>query len=1617
MTDKQKADLVDRVVAEVHQRLDDEPARLAEIFLRAFYRRVPADDLLDEPVETLLGGGLALWRFAERRAPDTAKVRVYNPRPEEHGWRSHRTVIEAVNDDMPFLIDSVTAILNDEDLEVHKLIHPVLAVTRDAEGRLVDFPDADGESGGATESMIQVEATRQSDEAALTRLADRIEDVLADTRAAVDDWQAMHGKLSEVIDDLETPPANLPEEAVADVKAFLAWIRDGNFTFLGYQDCAFVGPESERRLRLDPERMLGVLTRGERPVFDRMLDGRPLPVELRAFVHRPDVMMVTKANLRSTVHRAVHTDTLCVKYHDDEGRVIGQHVFVGLFTASVYNQSPRGIPYLSGKVHRLLEAAGLPLDSHDGKVLLNVLETFPRDELFQIGDSDLLSIAQGIVHLQQRPRVALFLRRDDFGRFISCLVFVPRDRYTTALRFRIQDILVDSFKGEVAAYYIQINDTPLARVHVILRTNPDDEAPADIDPVEQRIVDAARAWPDHLRQALVGALGEERGLRLFARYGAAFPPGYSDQFSADAAVTDIERLEQARDAVALVTTLYRPITAPANHVRLKIYHPGGAVPLSDALPILEHMGFRVIDEVPFAIRPADGDGDGPIMIHDFGLRGRDGNEIDLGALREPFKEAFGRVWAGEAESDGFNALVLSAGLSWRQVVVLRAYCKYLRQTAIPFSQAYMEQTLVGNREITRLIINLFQARFDPAREADRGAATEALLGQVTERLEAVASADEDRILKRFVNLVESTLRTNFYQPGADGDPKPYLSFKLNSQAIEDLPLPRPWREVFVYSARTEGIHLRGGPVARGGLRWSDRLEDFRTEVLGLMKAQQVKNAVIVPVGSKGGFVVKRPPVNGGRQALLDEGIACYRNFIRGLLDLTDNRVGDGVTAPRDVVRHDADDPYLVVAADKGTATFSDIANGVAADYEFWLGDAFASGGSLGYDHKKMGITAKGAWESVKRHFREIGVNTQAQDFTVAGVGDMGGDVFGNGMLLSPHIRLVAAFNHLHIFLDPDPDPETSFAERRRLFDSVRGWDAYDTALLSSGGAIFRRTVKRIVVTPEIRALLGLTRDSLTPSDLVRAILAAPVDLLWFGGIGTYVKASHETHPDAGDRANDAVRINAADLRCKVIGEGANLGLTQPGRIEFALRGGRLNTDSIDNSAGVDCSDHEVNIKILLDKVVADGDLTAKQRNALLVEMTDEVGDLVLRDNYLQTQAIGVVARQGNEVLDQQTRLMRMLERAGRLDRAVEHLPDDETLAERDSAGIGLTRPEISILMPYSKIWLFDQIKDSDLPDDPFLAEDLVRYFPSALRERFRAAIDGHRLRREIIATHVTNSMINRVGGYFVTQILEKTGVPPAQVARAYLITRAVFGLRDLWAAIEALDNRVPADVQTSMMLEVNRLIDRSVLWFLRHGQTPLDIGRSLDMYGPGVSDLTARLDSVLAENAAADLRRRTRDLCERGVPDELARRVAGLIVLVSGCDIVRLGDRHRRSVDSVARHYFALGGRLRLGYMRASAERLKADTHWTKLAVGSMIEDLYGLQMTLASRVLGSSDGPDRDASEAIEAWVADNQDAVSRTEQMLAEMWAGDTPDFPMLAVASRQLRTLADQTDPASD
>ncbi|MFJ9187708.1 NAD-glutamate dehydrogenase [Streptomyces anulatus] len=1609
-------------------------------YLQRYYLHTAPEDLSGRDPVDVFGAAASHYRLAENRPQGTANVRVHTPTVEENGWTCSHSVVEVVTDDMPFLVDSVTNELSRQGRGIHVVIHPQVTVRRDVAGKLIEVlsggpglpksangrKDGKGGKGGKAElphdalveSWIHVEIDRETDRADLQQITADLLRVLSDVRETVEDWGKMREAALRIADDLPGEPLDdLADEEVEEARELLRWLAADHFTFLGYREYELKDSDA---LAAVPGTGLGILRSDPHhsedeahpvsPSFDR------LPADARAKAREHKLLVLTKANSRATVHRPSYLDYVGVKKFDAKGNVVGERRFLGLFSSAAYTESVRRVPVIRRKVAEVVEGAGFSYNSHDGRDLLQILETYPRDELFQTPVDQLRSIVTSVLYLQERRRLRLYLRQDEYGRYYSAIVYLPRDRYTTGVRLRLIDILKEELGGNSVDFTAWNTESILSRLHFVIRVPAGTELPhltdADADRIEARLVEAARSWADGFQEALTAELGEERGAELQRQYGHSFPEGYKADHSPRAAVADLihlETLKQGEKDFAL--SLYEPVGAGPGERRFKIYRTGEQVSLSAVLPALQQLGVEVVDERPYELRCADRT---HAWIYDFGLRmplanGNGGYLADDARAR--FQEAFAAVWKGEAENDGFNALILGAGLNWRQAMVLRAYAKYLRQAGSTFSQDYMESTLRNNVHTTRLLVSLFEARMSPGRQSAGTELTDGLLEELDGALDQVASLDEDRILRSFLTVIKATLRTNFFQHTEDGTPHSYVSMKFDPQAIPDLPAPRPAYEIWVYSPRVEGVHLRFGKVARGGLRWSDRREDFRTEILGLVKAQMVKNTVIVPVGAKGGFVAKQlPDPSLDRDAWFAEGIAAYRTFISALLDITDNMVAGEVVPPADVVRHDEDDTYLVVAADKGTASFSDIANEVAVAYGFWLGDAFASGGSAGYDHKGMGITARGAWESVKRHFRELGHDTQTEDFTVVGVGDMSGDVFGNGMLLSEHIRLVAAFDHRHIFLDPNPDAATSYAERRRLFDLPRSsWADYETGLLSAGGGIHPRSAKSIPLNSHVREALGIdpSVSKMTPADLMQTILKAPVDLVWNGGIGTYIKAVSESNADVGDKANDAIRVNGEDLRAKVVGEGGNLGATQLGRIEFARSGGRINTDAIDNSAGVDTSDHEVNIKILLNGLVRDGDMTVKQRNKLLADMTDEVGALVLRNNYAQNVALSNASAQAPSLLHAQQRFMRRLERDGALDRALEFLPADRHIRELLSNGKGLSQPELAVLIAYTKITAADELISTVLPDDPHLQKLVHAYFPSELRERFPEAVDGHALRREIITTVLVNDTVNTAGSTFLHRLREETGASIEEIVRAQFTAREIFGLSRVWDAVEALDNKVAADVQTRIRLHSRRLVERGARWLLGNRPQPVAIAETIEGFRDGVARVWDELPKML-KGADLDWYHSILDeLTAAGVPDELAVRVAGFSSAFPALDIVAIADRTGQDPLEVAEVYYDLADRLRITQLMDRIIELPRADRWQSMARASIREDLYAAHAALTSDVLSVGNGSST-PEERFLAWESKNAAILARSRSTLEEIQGSDAFDLANLSVAMRTMRTL---------
>ncbi|MEG8281225.1 NAD-glutamate dehydrogenase [Streptomyces sp. AHA2] len=1596
-------------------------------FLQRYYLHTAPEDLSDRDPVDVFGAAVSHYRLAENRPQGTANVRVHTPTVEENGWTCSHSVVEVVTDDMPFLVDSVTNELTRQGRGIHVVIHPQFVVRRDVTGKLIEVLPTpatgavDLPHDAHVESWIHVEIDRETDRADLKQITADLLRVLSDAREAVEDWGKMRDaaiRLAEGLPD-EPIPGDLPGPQVEEARELLRWLADDHFTFLGYREYQLRDDDS---LAAVPGTGLGILRADPQHAAEESHPVSPsferLPADARAKAREHKLLVLTKANSRSTVHRPSYLDYIGVKRFDAEGNVIGERRFLGLFSSAAYTESVRRVPVIRRKVEEVLEQAGFSPNSHDGRDLLQILETYPRDELFQTPVDELRAIVTSVLYLQERRRLRLYLRQDEYGRYYSALVYLPRDRYTTAVRLRIIEILKEELGGISVDFTAWNTESILSRLHFVVRVPQGTElqqlSDSDKERIEARLVEAARSWEDAFAEALNAELGEEHAAEAMRRYAHAFPEGYKADHNPRAAVADVVHLEQLNTEAGedFALSLYEPVGAAPEERRFKIYRTGDAISLSAVLPVLNRLGVEVVDERPYELRCSDRS---VAWIYDFGLRmprAQNGGGDYLGDdARERFQDAFAATWTGKAENDGFNALVLSAGLTWRQAVVLRAYAKYLRQAASTFSQDYMEDTLRNNVHTTRLLVSLFEARMSPDRQRAGHEIVDALLEEVDAALDQVASLDEDRILRSFLTVIKATLRTNFFQEAEGGKPHDYVSMKFDPQAIPDLPAPRPAFEIWVYSPRVEGVHLRFGKVARGGLRWSDRREDFRTEILGLVKAQMVKNTVIVPVGAKGGFVAKQlPDPSVDRDAWMAEGIASYKTFISALLDITDNMVAGEVVPPADVVRHDEDDTYLVVAADKGTATFSDIANEVAGKYNFWLGDAFASGGSAGYDHKGMGITARGAWESVKRHFRDMGVDTQTEDFTVVGIGDMSGDVFGNGMLLSEHIRLVAAFDHRHIFIDPNPDAATSYAERRRLFELPRSsWEDYNTELLSPGGGVFPRTAKAIPVNAQIREALGIEAKvtKLTPADLMKAILQAPVDLLWNGGIGTYVKSSAESNADVGDKANDAIRVDGQDLRVKVVGEGGNLGLTQLGRIEFALHGGRINTDAIDNSAGVDTSDHEVNIKILLNGLVAEGDMTVKQRNKLLADMTDEVGRLVLRNNYAQNTAIANALAQSGAMLHAQQRFMKHLVREGHLDRALEFLPSDRQIRERLAQGQGLTGPETAVLMAYTKITVADELLHTSLPDDPYLSTLLHAYFPTKLREQFPEHLVSHPLRREITTTVLVNDTVNTGGTTYLHRLREETGASLEEIVRAQTAARAIFRQYPVWDAVESLDNKVEAEVQTRIRLHSRRLVERGTRWLLNNRPQPLQLADTVDFFAERVEQVWGQLPKLLRGADLEWYQKIHDELTGAGVPEELATRVAGFSSAFPTLDIVSVADRMGREPMDVAEVYYDLADRLRITQLMDRIIELPRADRWQSMARAAIREDLYAAHAALTADVLAVGDGGST-PEQRYKAWEQKNAAILGRARSTLEEIQSSDAFDLANLSVAMRTMRTL---------
>ncbi len=1558
-------------------------------------------------------------QFIHKRPPNSHKIRAYDIKTDEDNGNvnSSRTVIEILNDDMPFLVDSILAELAEQQLVPHFVLHPIVHTTRGEQGELHSVLDAEKAefsspeqrpAGYQKESFIHIQIEAISDQRKKD-VATTISNILESVRLAVADWRAMLLKISDVCTSYTDSPPPVEVIKLTESIQFLKWLTDNHFTFLGIREYQLLGGLDNGYLKPVDGSALGILRDSKLQVLKHARSNQKLTEQLRKFLFSEEPLMVTKANVRSTIHRRVHLDYIGVKTYDPSGEITGELAIVGMFTSVAYTRPPKDIPFIRHKVETVMLRYGQARSSYGSKALQNILDTFPRDELFQIQVDQLYETATGIVSMELKPRPRVFIRIDDFKRYASILVFVPRDCFSTDTRQTVGKFLAKTLNGRITAYFPFFLESSMVRIHFIIGLT-DGELPAyDGKLIEKQVTEILRSWRDELKTELSKQFLPSKAGNFLYKFGSAFPTGYEELTPPARAIQDIQRIELLNEDNPIAINFYQSLNAPENEISASIFHLGGPIPLSQRVPILENLGFAVIDERTFKVSPQiDERPDEIVNLHNMVLRTKEDTEIDWESNQSRLENGFLAVWNGQAEDDVYNNLLSVIDSSWREVSVIRAMGSYLRQLGAPFTRAYIGQTLVKHHEITRKLLELFNLRCNPELNlnlSERSENQKQLVGQIENSLIEIPSLDEDRIVRLFMNLITSILRTNFYKEKETELNTNAISFKFDSKNIEIAPHPKPYAEIYVYSPKVEGVHLRGGKIARGGLRWSDRQQDFRTEVLGLAKAQQVKNTVIVPSGAKGGFVAKKLTDDATREERLEEGIECYKIFIASLLSVTDNIEGQQVVHPENVICHDGEDPYLVVAADKGTATFSDTANKISQDHKFWLDDAFASGGSAGYDHKKMGITARGAWESVKRHFREMNKDIQNEPFTVIGVGDMSGDVFGNGMLLSKSTKLVAAFDHRDIFIDPDPTQERSWLERKRLFEMDRSsWQNYNQELISKGGGIFSRQSKSISLTPEIKALTGLTEASVTPNQLIHALLKSEADLLWFGGIGTYVCAEDERDEEVGDRANDAIRIRASELNVKVVGEGANLGMTHKSRIAFASAGGRVNSDAIDNSAGVNSSDLEVNIKIALGERVRSGKMTTQQRDELLVKMTDEVAEACLINNYHQSLTISLGEKRGLTDLSFQKRLMNGLEKTGQLNRKLEYLPTDSELAVRARNGKSLTRPELAVLLAYAKIDLFGKLVQSKVPDDDFLEVELFSYFPKTLISEAEEEIRHHRLRREIIATRLANSIINRGGSTMVVRLRELTGKPVEDIAYAFVAACAVFDLESVYKEIDLLDTKVEGKLQLSLYGKLQDLLRNQTTWFLSN----IDLGTSLSViiehYKSGLETLDQSIEQILSPNQISSLKDDRQNLENEGVPGDLAAYIAGLKYLSSGPDMILVSESSGYNVELSAKAFTNIDRLFGLEELRAQTSQLQHGDYFDRIAISSALRDISHIQRTIAVQVLTTNDGQSAELSK----WLENRQEAVDSTQQLIADIIRSEELTVAKLTVGVSQLRQL---------
>ena len=1618
MPDKQRTTFIQEIISYAKKQIPKNQLSLISAFIERYYAHVPLRDLKERSVRDLFGAVFSHWQLMCRRAPGEYKRRIFNPQLEKDGWESSHTILEFILDDQPFLVDSLCTEINRKGLTIHFLVHlGGVKLLRNAKHEIREvLPINSAVKGAFIEAPIYIEIDKQTNPKILEEIIVSLDRVINDVRMAVNDWQKMEAQVYFALEDMEKHKPPLPEPYVEEIKTFLRWLLSNHFTFLGFRSYKRTSKGKKTALRLIPDSGLGVLRDTSQSKTLRYYDDLPQKARELGLSNYP--IILAKTNTRSTVHGGRYTDYISIKSFNQAGEVIGERWFIGLYTSTVYNDDPQNFPLIRQKITDVLQRSELPKNGHAYKALIHILKTLPKDDLFHATTDELFELSMNILQLQDRRCIRLFTRKDIFNRFISCLVYIPSDDFNVELCYRIEDILKKSLNALEISYTTLFSDSLLARIHFTVRIDPKKSHNYNFDKIEQEIIQVGQSWKDGLRENLVALFGEEKGNELAIRYERSFSAAYRENFHPAVAAKDIVHLEKLTIAHELETSIYQPPSYANNAFRFKLYHWGSTVPLSDAIPILERMGLRVIGEQPYCITYKNHE---TAWINDFNIVYSKGPLVNFQKISAAFQSAFNAIWHVKAENDRFNALVISAELPWHEIVLLRAYAKYIKQIGVTFSQDYIEQAVCNNPEIAKLLVELFLRHLDPSKERNtekkinrNNNERRLLIDNIKLALTNVASLDEDRILRLFLNLIRATVRTNYFQKNETGELKPYLSFKFNPVKIHVLPQPKPLHEIFVYAVHFEGVHLRAGSVARGGIRWSDRREDFRREILGLMKAQQVKNAVIVPAGAKGGFVPKLIPSDADRDATQKEGIRCYQDFIRGLLDITDNLDKHGtVIHPKDTISLDADDPYLVVAADKGTATFSDIANQISKEYNFWLYDAFASGGSTGYDHKKISITARGAWESVKHHFQVLNINPSKHSFTAIGIGDMAGDVFGNGALLSKQMKLIAAFNGMHIFIDPNPDPTISFKERQRLFNLPRStWEDYNPKIISKGGGVFKRNVKSITISNEMKKALNIDSEaSLTPDDLIRAILKAPVDLLWNGGIGTFVKSKQETDMDVGDRANEGIRINGEDLRCRIVGEGGNLGFTQLGRIEYALHGGLINTDFIDNSGGVDCSDHEVNIKILLNDRIAKKQMTEKQRNALLAKMQDQVAALVLHNNYRQARATSLATNQSLPYLNLYQNYLREIAKQGRIDRKLEFLPSDEDFANRRAIQKGLTLPETAILLAYSKIILKTDILHSDLVKDPYLQHYIEYAFPPILRKApYKNNFTHHRLSKEIMATQLSNAIVTDMGITFFYQMQNETRASLENIVRAYVIAVELFSLQSLREMIESL--AIPTNLQTEMVLNVVRLMRRSIRWLLRNYPKGISIEKAIELFSRGIKQLNdASLSFVLTPAEKSSIKEKSQKWLSAGVPSAVAHQVANTGAMYSALDIIKISHDMGAKILEVAHLYFQLSEILELNVLHERVNDYPAENHWMLFARSVAKGDIGLHQRTLTAN-LYQFNKKNNLPKDSLTEWLEKNKEVIKNWQTVVTDMKNTQILDFAILMTIIRELSDLAQAT-----